>query len=86
MLERVHSYVCGPFSTASTVNHRYYVIFVDDLSCKCWIFFMQNKYQMFSKFCDFKAVVEKFTGKKVKSLRRDNDGEYLLNEFKKFYA
>ena len=43
ILERVHIDVCGPFSVASTAKHRYYVIFVDDFSCKCWIFFMQKK-------------------------------------------
>ena len=40
IMERVHSDVCGPFSTVSTAKHRYYVIFVDDYSRKCWIFFM----------------------------------------------
>jgi hypothetical protein len=55
ILERVHIYVCGPFSVASTTKHKYYVIFVDDFSHKCWIFFMQKKDQTFSKFCEFKA-------------------------------
>ena len=40
ILERVHSDVCGPFSTASKTKHKYYVIFVDDFSRKCWIYFM----------------------------------------------
>ena len=40
ILERVHSYVCGPFSTTSKIKHMYYVIFVDDFSHKCWILFM----------------------------------------------
>jgi hypothetical protein len=40
ILERIHTYVCGPFSVASTTKHRYYVIFVDEFSLKCWIFFM----------------------------------------------
>ena len=35
---------------ASTKKHKYYVIFVDDFSRKCWIFFMQKKDQTFSKF------------------------------------
>jgi transposase InsO family protein len=86
ILERVHSDVCGPFSTASTTKHRYYVIFVDDFSRKCWIYFMQKKDQTFSKFCEFKALVEKDTGKKVKALRRDNGGEYISNEFKNLCA
>ena len=40
ILERIHTNVCGPFSVASTTKHRYYVIFVDDYSLRCWIFFM----------------------------------------------
>ena len=55
ILERIHTNVCGPFSVASTEKHRYYVIFVDDYSRRCWIFFMQKKSETFSKFCEFKA-------------------------------
>ena len=40
ILERDHLDVCGPLSTASTTKHRYYVIFVDDFSRNCWIYFM----------------------------------------------
>jgi hypothetical protein len=84
ILERIHTDVCGPFLVASTIKHRYYVIFVDDFSRKCWIFIMQKNDQTFSKFYEFKALVEKELGKKVKSLRRDNGGEYISNEFKDF--
>ena len=69
ILERVHSNVCGPFSTTSTTKHMYYVIFVDDFYRKCWIYFMQKKDQSFSKFCELKALVEKDTRKQVKALR-----------------
>ena len=44
ILERVHSDMCGPFSTTSTSKHGYYVIFVHDFSRKCWICFMYKKY------------------------------------------
>ena len=63
ILERIHIEMCGPFSVASTAKHRYYVIFVDDFSRKCWIFFMQKKSETYSKFCEFKALVEKESGK-----------------------
>ena len=46
---------------------------------------MQKKDQTFSKFCEFKSLVEKESGKKVKALRSDNGGEYISNEFKDFY-
>ena len=84
ILERVHTDVCGPFSVASTAKHKYYVIFVDDFSRKCWIFFMQKKSDTFAKFCEFKALVEKESGKKVIALRSDNGGEFISAEFKEF--
>lgn len=45
---------------------------------------MQKKDQTFAKFCEFKALVEKDTSRKVKTLRSDNGGEYVSNEFKNF--
>ena len=83
-LERVHTDMCGPLLVASTAKHKYYVIFFDDISRKFWIFFIQKKDQTFSNFCEFKALVEKESGKQVKALRSDNGGEYISNEFKKF--
>jgi len=47
---------------------------------------MQKKDQTFSKFCEFKALVEKESGKKIKALRSENGGEYVSQEFKKFCA
>ena len=44
---------------------------------------MQKKDHTFSKFLEFKALMEKETGKHVKALRRDNGGEYI-NKFKNF--
>ena len=85
ILERVHGDVCEPFLVPSTTKHRYYVIFVDDYSRRCWIFFMQKKDQTFSKFCEFKSLVEKESGKQVKALQSDNGSEYILNELKYFY-
>jgi len=43
---------------------------------------MQKKDETFSRFIEFKALVEKDTNKKVKALRSDNGGEYMSDEFK----
>ena len=86
ILERIHTDMCGPFSIASTEKHRYNVIFFDDYSCRCRIFFKQKKSETFSKFCEFKALVDKESGKQVKALRSDNGGEYISGEFKDFYS
>jgi len=59
VLERIHSDVCGPFSTTSTSRNKYFVIFIDDYLQQCWIFFIWKKDESFSKFLEFKALVEK---------------------------
>eukprot|EP00253_Pinus_taeda_P008934 PITA_08934 len=46
----------------------------------------KRKDQTFTNFCEFKALVKKESGKKVKALRSDNSGEYVSNEFKNFCA
>ena len=38
ILEIVHSDVCEPMSSSSLSGYVYYVSFIDDFSCKTWIF------------------------------------------------
>ena len=45
---------------------------------------MHKKDQTFSKFLEFKELVEKESRKQVKALRNDDSGEYISNEFKNF--
>ena len=47
---------------------------------------MQKKDHTFSKFCEFKALVGKDTGKHVKALRSENGGEYISNEFNNLFS
>ena len=47
---------------------------------------MKTKSQVFSRFQEFKALVEKQTGRKIRVLRSDNGGEYTSNDFKDFCA
>lgn len=72
-LKMIHSSVYGPFSIASTMRHKKIVIFIND--------FMRKKYETFSKFIEFKALVEKETRRKVNPLRRNNGANYVPNEF-----
>lgn len=48
--------------------------------------FYEEKDEVYSKFVEFKALIENETGKKIKSLRSDNGGEYVYNAFKELYA
>jgi transposase InsO family protein len=85
ILNLVHSDVCGPMSVASITGSMYYVSFIDDFSRKTWIYFLKTKDEDFSRFQEFKSLVENQTGKKIKVLRSDNGGEYTSKEFESFY-
>ena len=43
---------------------------------------MKNKDEVFSKFKEFKALIENHTKKKIKTFQSNNGGEITLNEFK----
>lgn len=84
VLELIHSDICGPMSSPSLSGYLYYVIFIDDFSCKTWIYFPKTKNETFSKFQEFKALVEKQTGKHICILRTDNGGEFESHYFEEF--
>jgi hypothetical protein len=47
---------------------------------------MKTEGQVFSRFQEFKALVENQTGKKIRFLRKDKGGEYTSKELMDFYA
>ena len=76
ILEIVHSNICKPMSSNSLSRYAYYVYFIDDYSRKTWIYFLKTKDELFSKFKEFKAVIENHTENKIKTLMSDNGGEF----------
>jgi hypothetical protein len=76
ILDLVHSDVCGPVSSPSLSGCLYYVIFIDDCSRKCWIYFLKEKSDTFDKFKEFKVFTEKQIEKHIRTLRTDNGGEF----------
>ena len=76
ILEIVHSDVCGLMSSNSLSKYAYYVSFIDDYYYKAWIYFLKTTDEVFSKFKEFKALVENHTENKIKTLRSDNGGEF----------
>ena len=80
ILEIIHSNVCGPMSSISLSGYVYYVSFIDDFSRN--IYFLKRKDEVFSKFKEFKALIENHTEKKIKTFQSDNGGEFTSDEFK----
>jgi transposase InsO family protein len=84
VLELIHSDVCGPMPSSSISGYVYYVSFIDDYSHKTWVYFLKSKDEVFSKFKEFKALIENLSERKIKILRSDNGGEYTSKEFVNF--
>jgi hypothetical protein len=57
ILELMHSDVFGPMHVPSLGKSVYYVAFIYDSTRNMWIYFLRNKYEVFDKFKEFKALV-----------------------------
>lgn len=79
--ELIHSDVCGPVSILSPGGANYFVTFKDDFSGYCVINFIQKKSEVFLLFQQFVKRVETEIGNPVVTLRSDNGGEYVGNDF-----
>ncbi|CAB3988289.1 Retrovirus-related Pol poly from transposon TNT 1-94 [Paramuricea clavata] len=84
LLELIHSDVCGPMNTDSIGGSKYILTFTDDYTRYVTVYFLKNKSEVYEKFQEYVSMVENFTGLKVKTLRTDNGGEYVSNDFSKY--
>ena len=69
-------------SSRSLSEYVYYVSFINDFSCKTWIYFLKGKSQIFNKFKEYKALVENQMDINIKTLCSNNGGEFTSEEFK----
>lgn len=49
-IELMHYDVCVPMKTTSIGGSRYFVIFVDDFSCKIWMYVFKSKIEVLTRF------------------------------------
>ena len=84
ILELVHTDVCGKLDTKSLSGCEYFLTFIDDKSRFAWVYVLKQKSEVFSKFVEWKTMIEKATGKSVKTLRTDNGGEYIAKDFEQY--
>lgn len=100
ILELVHSDVNGPLETPSMGGSRYFITFIDDYSKWTEVYTMRKKSDSLKYFKIYHKYVQVFTGKhldkiniiqrtkksleELKSIRTDNGGEYISNDFKSY--
>ena len=80
----VHSDVCGTIQKKSLSGAEYFVTFIDDKSRFVWVYTLTHKSEVFEKLTEWKSMVRKSRGMKVKVLRTDNEGEYTSKEFEQY--
>ena len=80
----MHSDVCGKINTKSYGGAEYFLTFTDDKTRYAWVYPLKQKSEVFSRFLEWKAVAEKSSGHKLKTLRTDNGGEFTSNEFENY--
>ncbi|CAL8092397.1 unnamed protein product [Prunus armeniaca] len=77
----IHSDVWGPTPISSKGGARYYVSFIDDYSRYCWIYLMKRRYDFFTNFQNFRALVHTQFSIVIKCFRCDLSGEYTSRAF-----
>jgi transposase InsO family protein len=82
----IHSDICGKINSPSLSQAEYFVTFIDDNTHYAWVYVLKHKHEVFQKFQDWKALVEKSSGHKLRTLRTDNGGEYISKEFEDFLS
>lgn len=80
-LELVHSDIFGPTRTPSLGGKRYFLLFVDDYTRMMWLYILEKKSEAFPVFLKFQALVERQSGRLIKTLRTDRGGEYIYTPF-----
>ena len=83
-LDLVHSDLCGKMNEKSLSGAEYFLTFTDDKTHYVWVYILKHKSQVFKQFLEWKVMVENSMGRKLKTLRTDNGGEFTSSEFESF--
>ena len=81
ILGLIHSDISGPMPITSMNGLRYVMNFIDDFSRYTWVFFVEKNSEVCEKFTELKALLENASRQKINTLRYNNGGEYVSNEF-----
>lgn len=65
---------------------KYFIPFIDDKTRKTFVYFLKHNNKAFKVFNNFKELVEKQSGHKIKILRSDNKREFVNKYFDEFLS
>ena len=64
-LKLIHTNLAGPHRTPSLKGSKYYIVFTDDYTRMCWIYFLRFKSEVAGIFWKFKQWIETQSGCKI---------------------
>lgn len=82
--ESIHTDVGGPMPD-SLKGAKYYVMFVDEASGFCNVYFMRHKSDVTSKFKEYEKMVQNKFEKSIKVIRCDNGTEYINKDLSSYF-
>ena len=86
ILELVYSNVCKPMIMMSIGGARYFLIFIDDFSCKIWVYVFKAKIEVLVRFQEWRTLVERQLDHIMKVPRTRNGRDYILKAFNDFLS
>jgi hypothetical protein len=85
VLELIHGDLCGPITPPTHGGRRYFLL-VDDSNRYMWLRLISTKDEVAAAIKQFQARAEAESGKKLRVLRTDRDGEFTSVEFTTYCA
>ena len=76
--------ITGPENVKTPHGELYIINFIDDYSPKAWIYMIKRKSEAYKLFKDWRALVEREMGQRIKIFQTDNGGEYSSKEFEAY--
>ena len=76
--------VCKKMCEKPLGGAKYFLKFTDDKTHYSWVYPLKTKDQVFDCFLEWKTLVEKSSGKKLKTFCTDNGGEYTSTRFEDY--
>jgi transposase InsO family protein len=86
VLELLHGDLCGPISPPTPSGNRYFLLLVDDYSRYMWIALLPTKDGAAAAIKRIQVATERKTGERIRALRTDKGGEFLVKDFEKYCA
>ena len=82
----IHYTVWGPSPIPTKGGSQYYVSFIDDHTCYCWVYLIKQRSELFEVCNVFRTLVKIQHSIVIKCFRCDLGGELIYNKFPELLA